>query len=111
MFIRRLYYDSETGEILRSYMMRGDIKPLSAAQEAARLGLENWAVMEWRAPDPEVEQNFADSYERVSVDISGEEPALCFDFSELPKTETREEDMLAALNALGVSAEEGESNG
>lgn len=111
MFIRRIFYDPETGEVLHSYMMQGAIKPLTAAQEAARLGLENWTFMEWRDPDTDIEQNFIKSYGRVSVDLSGESPELIFDFSELPKTETREEDMLSALNILGVSAEEGESNG
>lgn len=100
MFLRRLYYN-DAGEILHSCMMQGNIRPLTAGAEAARLGLENWAVMEWRMPDPEIEQNFADSCGRVSVDISGVEPVLCFDFSPFPVEESPEEDMLAALTLLG----------
>lgn len=103
MFIRRLYYNHTTGEMLHSYMMEGDIKPISAWDEAARLGLENWAVMEWREPDPEVEQNFIDSYGRVSVDMESGE--LVFDFSPLPVVETEAEDMKNALSILGVEVE------
>ena len=106
MFIRRLYYNSQ-GEILHSYMMQGNIKdPLSAAAEAARLGLEHWNVMEWTIPDPVVEQNFIDSYGRVSVDIESGE--LVFDFSPLPVEETEADDMKNALSILGVEVE---SNG
>ena len=101
MFVRRIYFNPETGEILHSYMMSGDIKPLTAAQEAARLGLENWAVMEWREPDPEIEQNFVDSYGRVSVDVSGESPVLVFDFTPLPEPEPNEyEQYYAAMSAV-----------
>ena len=101
MFIRRLFYNPETGEVLHSYMMQGDIKPLSAAQEAARLGITDYAYFEWTSPDSEIEQNFTDSYGRVSVDVSGEEPALVFDFSQIQEPEDETADMLAALDTLG----------
>ena len=105
MFIRRLYYNPETGGILHSYMMQGAIKPIAetASQEAARLGLESWTVMEWSNPDPVVEQNFIDSYGRVSVDMESGE--LVFDFSPLPVVETEEDDMRNALSILGVEVE------
>lgn len=102
MFIRRLYYN-DVGEALHSYMMQGDIKPHTAEQEAAHLGLEDWNVMEWSEADPEVEQNFADSCGRVSVDMESCE--LVFDFSPLPVEETEAEDMRNALNILGVEVE------
>ena len=103
MFIRRIFYNSETGEILHSYMMQGDIKPRTAEQEATHLGLEDWNVMEWSNPDPEVEQNFIDSYGRVSVDMESGEPV--FDFSPLPVEETEADDMKNALSILGVEVE------
>lgn len=103
MFIRRLYYNHTTGEMLHSYMMQGDLKPLSAADEAARLGFEDWNVMEWGNPDPVVEQNFIDSYGRVSVDMENGE--LVFDFSPLPVEETEADDMRNALSILGVEVE------
>ena len=85
MFIRRLYFNNETGEVLHSYMMQGDINPIPADVEAARLGLEDWYYMEWNAPDPEIEQNFINSYGRVSVKINGDIHELIFDFSPHPQ--------------------------
>lgn len=102
MFLRRLYYNS-AGEVLHSYMMEGALKPRTAENEAAHLGLEDWNVMEWNNPDPEVEQNFIDSYGRVSVDMESGE--LVFDFSPLPVVETEADDMRNALNILGVEVE------
>ena len=84
MFIRRVFYDFNTGEVLKSYMMQGNFKPRTAAQEAAALGLENWAVLAWHEPDREIEQSFIDSYGRISVDVSGETAKIIFDFTPLP---------------------------
>lgn len=105
MFLRRLFYNPASGEILHSYKMEGALKPRTAAEEAAHLGLENWAVFAWHEPDPEIEQSFVDSYGRVSVDVSGETPALVFDFSPLPEPEPTElEQYYSAVSAaLGVS--------
>lgn len=102
MFIRRLYYN-ERGEVLHSYMMEGALKPRTAEQEAAHLGLVDWNVMEWATPDPDIEQNFTDSYGRVSVNMESGE--LVFDFSPLPVEETEAEDMKNALSILGVEVE------
>ena len=101
MFIRRLYYNSQ-GEVLHSYMMQGNINPIPADVEAARLGLEDWSVMEWFAPDPEIERSFTESYGRVSVDLSGEEPVIVFDFSPIPEPDDEQADMRNALSILGV---------
>lgn len=105
MFLRRLFYDIGTGEILHSYKMEGALKPRTAAEEAAHIGLENWAVFAWHEPDPVIEQNFADSYGRVTVDVSGETAVLVFDFSPLPEPEPSElEQYYAAVSAaLGVN--------
>ena len=86
MFIRRIFYNPETSKILHSYMMQGDINPLTVSDEAARLGLVGWNVMEWTTPDAEIEQKFTDSYGRVSI-VDGE---LVFDFS-------KEEDISSSL--------------
>lgn len=105
MFLRRLFYDPDTGEILHSYMMSGALKPRTAAQEAAHLGLENWAVFAWHEPDPVIEQNFIDSYGRVSVDVSGDTAVLVFDFTPLPEPEPTELEQYYTVvsAALGVS--------
>ena len=102
MFIRRLYYNPQ-GEVLHSYMMEGALKHRTAEDEAAHLGLEGWNVMEWGEPDPAIEQNFINSYGRVSVDMESGE--LVFDFSPLPVVETEAEDMKNALSILGVEVE------
>lgn len=99
MFLRRLFYN-EQGEVLHSYMMEGALKPRTAEDEAAHLGLTDWSVMEWGEPDPDVEQNFVNSYGRVSVDMESGE--LVFDFSPLPVEETEVDDMRNALGILGV---------
>lgn len=104
MFIRRLFYN-EQGEVLHSYMMQGAINPIPADVEAARLGLEDCMVMEWRYYDFDVERNFDESHGRVSVDLSGEEPTLVFDFSPIPEPESEQEDMKQALSILGVEVE------
>lgn len=106
MFIRRVFYNVNNGDVLKSYMMRGTFKLRTATQEAAAYGFENWAVFEWTEPDLEIEQDFADSYGRVTVDVNGT-PTLVFDFSPLPEPEpepTELEQYYAAVSAaLGVS--------
>lgn len=83
MFVRRLYYDT-TGAMLHSYMMAGSITVLPADEVAAGLGLTNYACMEWLEPDPAIEDSFARSYGRVSVDVSQDPHELVFDYSEPP---------------------------
>ena len=84
MFVRRLYYDFATGFLLHSYMMSGAIQVLPADEVAAGLGLANYAYMEWLEPDPAIEDSFARSYGRVSVDVSQDPHELVFDYSEPP---------------------------
>ncbi len=103
MFVRRLYYSNETGETLHSYMMAGNITVLSADEVAEGLGLTNYAYMEWLEPDQEIEDNFARSYGRVSVDVSQDPHALVFDLSEPPEPYNEYADMQAALGVLGVT--------
>lgn len=102
-FIRRLYYDITSGNVLNGYRMQGDLAPLTVTAEAEILGLTNYGYFEWTEPDAEIEQAFTDSYGRVTVDITQTPPQLVFDYSSLPEPEpTEAEDMQAALEALGV---------
>lgn len=103
MFVRRLYYDFATGVMLHSYMMSGAIQVLPADEVAAGLGLANYAYMEWLEPDPAIEDSFARSYGRVSVDVSQDPHALVFDLSEPPEPYNEYADMQAALGVLGVT--------
>ena len=102
MFVRRLYYDT-TGAMLHSYMMAGSITVLPADEVAAGLGLTNYACMEWLEPDQAIEDSFARSYGRVSVDVTQEPHALVFDYSEPPEPYNEYTDMQAALGVLGVT--------
>lgn len=102
MFVRRLYYDT-TGAMLHSYMMAGSITVLPADEVAAGLGLTNYACMEWLEPDQAIEDSFARSYGRVSVDVTQEPHALAFDYSEPPEPYNEYTDMQAALGVLGVT--------
>ncbi len=116
LFRRRLFYDISTGDVLRSYTMRGDLNTAyTVAQEAADLGLTGCGCMEWTEPDPEVEAAFAPEDAAgnarsvsVTVDVSDAEPRLIFAYEPMPEPGTNEAaDMAAALALLGVVAEEG----
>ena len=114
MFRRRVFYNAETGAVLRSSVMKGMLNPNhTAAREAAALGLTNCACMEWTEPDSEIESAFADTdadgnprIVNVSVDVSGADPQLVFEYAPVPEQEQSEsEDMAAALTLLGVTPE------
>lgn len=114
MFRRRVFYDAETGAVLRSSVMKGMLNPNhTAAREANALGLTNCSCMEWTEPDAAIEAAFepvdADGNPRivnVSVDVSGAEPQLVFEYTAVPEQEQSEaEDMAAALALLGVTPE------
>lgn len=102
MFVRRLYYDT-TGAMLHSYMMAGSITVLPADEVAAGLGLTNYACMEWLEPDQAIEDSFARSYGRVSVNVTQEPHELVFDMSEPAEPYNEYADMQAALGVLGVT--------
>ena len=102
MFVRRLYYDT-TGAMLHSYMMAGSITVLPADEVAAGLGLTNYACMAWLEPDQAIEDSFARSYGRVSVNVTQEPHELVFDMSEPAEPYNEYADMQAALGVLGVT--------
>ena len=116
MFRRRVFYDAATGEVLRTSIMKGMLNPNhTAALEADALGLTNCSCMEWTDPDAAIEAAFepvdADGNPRivnVSVDVSGAEPQLVFEYAAVPEPEQEQseaEDMAAALALLGVMPE------
>ena len=114
MFRRRVFYNAETGAVLRSSVMKGMLNPNhTAAREANALGLTNYSCMEWTEPDAEIEAAFepmdADGNPRivnVSVDVSGAEPQLVFEYAAVPEQgQSEAEDMAAALALLGVTPE------
>lgn len=113
MWARRLFYDTNSGDIVRMWCAKGSIRLLAQDEEAALCGLTNHACMEWTKPDAEIEAAFepmdADGNPRivnVSVDVSGAEPQLVFEYAAVPEQEQSEsEDMAAALALLGVTPE------
>lgn len=114
-FVRWLFYDRGTGEVLYSGMQRGNFEPMPVDKAAAALSLAGAACLEWTSPDPEIEAAFAHvdaegnpRTVRVRVDISGAEPKPAFAYGPVPEEgENETEDMLAALELLGVAPEEG----
>lgn len=107
MFIRRLYYNLTDGHTLYSYMMSGAIVILPAEEVAEELGLTNYAYMEWTELDQAIEDSFARSYGRVSVDVSQDPHELVFDYSEPPDApsvlevlDARVTDCEGAINTL-----------
>lgn len=114
---RRIFYKTETGEVLSCYTARGAIDSnFSIADEAAALGLTNCGCLEWTEPDEAIEAAFApvDAEGKarlvtVTVDVSGAEPKLVFVYEPMPEPGTNEKsDMAAALALLGVVPEEEE---
>ena len=111
-FVRWVFYDV-TGAVKYVGMQRGNFKRISADAMAAALGLTNYACMEWTEPDAAIEAAFADTdadgnprMVNVSVDVSGAEPQLVFEYAAVPEQEQSEaEDMAAALALLGVTPE------
>ena len=114
MFRRRVFYNAETGAVLHESMATGCLASnYTSEMEAAALCLTNYSCMEWTEPDAAIEAAFEpvdmDGNPRivnVSVDVSGAEPQLVFEYTAVPEQEQSEsEDMAAALALLGVTPE------
>lgn len=113
MWARRLFYDTNSGDIVRMWCADGSIRLLAKDEEAALCGLTNCSCMEWTEPDEEIEAAFADTdadgnprVVNVSVDVSGADPQLVFAYEAVPEPEQSEyDDMQSALELLGVVPE------
>ena len=112
-FVRWVFYDN-TGAVQYIGMQRGDFKHIPASELASTLGLTSCSCMESTEPDAAIEAAFEpvdkDGNPRivnVSVDVSGAEPQLVFEYAAVPEPEQSEaEDMAAALALLGVTPTE-----
>jgi hypothetical protein len=104
MFIRRIYYDKITGEILHSYMMQGDIlhfspeKDFETNAELIGRSFADVDCMEWATPNEEIEDSFARC---SSFSIVGGQLMFNFDPILIPG-ESSTTDMANALEILGV---------
>ena len=111
MFIRKLYYDKTTGEVLSSHMRQGNVKMTTFAEDinvlaelAGRTEADTGSMV-WGEPDAALEEAFFKAT-GVSVDVSAEPHQIIFDFTPLPVEPDPVEVMETALNELGVKTRE-----
>lgn len=93
MYIRRVFYDPTTGAVLYVYTQHGDFEYTQPAVMAALIGYSDAACMEWTTPDSAIEAAFAETDSEgnprrvnVSVNVSGEEPQLIFEYEAIETT-------------------------
>lgn len=108
MFLRRLFYDLTTGEMLSMRLTSG--AAIAPSVEVDAEGLMNWGVVEWTTPDPATEAAMASADEdgnpravTVKVDASSTPPKLTYTYA--PVDAGGVSDMQTALNLLGVEVE------
>lgn len=113
-FLRRHYYDKETGGTVYSYRMQGAVNIRTAAEDfAVYPGLagrsaEDTGVLEWREPAAEIEEGFARSYR---VTVADGVPVFDCNPPVLPEGEALpdSEEMQNALEVLGVDTAGGKA--
>ena len=108
MFLRRLFYDLTTGEMLSMRLTSG--AAIAPSVEVDAEGLVNWGVVEWTTPDPATDAAMASADEdgnpravTIKVDASSTPPKLTYTYA--PVDAGGVSDMQAALNLLGVEVE------
>ena len=109
MFLRRIYYDLITGEIIDSYFAVGleSVLPIendfeNHIQLSGRT-LENTGFFEWTEPDEEIESKMTVRYE-LSIDVSKTPHELVFTENIEPTVTNSAtvDDYERALQELGV---------
>lgn len=110
MFIRKLYYDKTTGEVLSSHMRQGNVKMTTFAEDvetlpelAGRTEADTICMM-WTEPDAALEEAFSKAT-GVTVDVSVTPHQIVFDYTPVP---VEPDEMEQALNELGVVTRDGE---
>ena len=108
MFLRRLFYDLTTGEMLSMRLTSG--AAIAPSVEVDAEGLVNWGAVEWTTPDPATEAAMASADEdgnpravTIKVDASSTPPKLTYTYA--PVDAGGVSDMQTALNLLGVEVE------
>lgn len=112
MFIRKLYYDLETGNVLSSHMRQGGVRMTTFSEDVASLTAltgrteADTGCMVWTEPDEEIEAGF-EGATGVSVDVTQDPPVIVWDYTPIEtETEPDAATMEAALNELGVTTRE-----
>lgn len=111
MFIRKLYYDLTTGDVLSSHMRQGDVRMTTFAEDTAALSElagrteADTGCMVWTELDAAIEEAFFKAT-GVSVDVAARPHQVVFDFTPLPIEPDPVEAMETALNELGVQTRE-----
>lgn len=114
MFLRRLFYDLITGEMLSMRLTSG--AAIAPSVEVDAEGLMNWGVVEWTTPDLATEAAMASADEdgnpravTVKVDVKSVPPKPVYTYAPIedgaPIHAGEMEDMQTALNLLGVEVE------
>ena len=84
MFVRKLYYDPATGDVLESHMRQGDVRMTTFAEDCAALpslagrSEADTGCMLWTEPDAAIEDAFA-ACTGVSVDVTRQPHAVIFE--------------------------------
>lgn len=93
MFIRKLYYDRQTGAVIESHMREGDVVQTIFADDVAVLPSlagrtdADTGCIRWTSPDADVEALFR-SKQCLTVDQSGATPVPVFtDYPPEPEPE------------------------
>ena len=116
MFVRKLYYDTQTGAVVRSSMMRGHVRLTSLAEDMAVLPElapyaatpDTLGVMVWTEPDQEVEDCMSRAT-GVSVDVSQTPHQIIYDYTPVDPPAPQMSDAEIILRALeGVPGEDEE---
>lgn len=107
MFVRKVYYDRDSGDVVAMYSMDGAISVPSQSQDeeifASIKDNPSILCLVWNEKDQEIEDGFS-RCTGFTVDVSGPVHRVEFDYTPLPEpTEYPDPvQMEQALNELGV---------
>lgn len=115
MFFRKIYYNSQTGDVIANFMMNGNVHFTSKSEDAAMYpeinnAGDNVGLLSWTTEDVAVEENLKKATS-ISVDVLSAPHKLVYDYTPVKvQTEPDATQMEIALNLLGVKTEEEKSN-
>ncbi len=108
MFVRKLYYDLTTGEVLESHMRQGSVMMTTFEEDTAVLPTLNGRTeadtgcMVWTEPNAEIEMAFMMAT-NVSVDVTKTPHEVVFDYTPIEEPETPDPAVMEeALTKMGV---------